>query len=85
MKALGIYVHNNASIIEKTVDKFMCSALFSINKILTPKTLVFSSQKKFRKIIFKQLERGPLLLKPIFGSQGKGIYIIKNKEDLKVK
>ena len=85
MKALGVYVHNNASIIEKTVDKFMCSALFSINKILTPKTFVFSSQKKFREIIFKQLELGPLLLKPIFGSQGKGIYIIKNKEDLESK
>ena len=63
MKALGIYVHNNASIIEKTVDKFMCSALFSINKILTPKTLVFSSQKKFRKIIFKQLERDSITIK----------------------
>jgi len=85
MKALGIYVHNSGSIIEKTVDKFMCSALFSINKILTPKTFVFSSHKKFREIIFKQLERGPLLLKPIFGSQGKGIHIIKNKKDLESK
>ena len=85
MKSMGIYVHNSGSIIEKTVDKFMCSALFSLNKILTPKTFVFSNQEKFRKIIFKELERGPLLLKPLFGSQGKGIQMIENRKDFRSK
>ena len=51
MKALGIYVHNNASIIEKTVDKFMCSALFSINKILTPKPSSSVVKKNLREIM----------------------------------
>lgn len=85
MEKVGIYVHNSASIIEKTVDKFMCSALFSLNNIKTPKTFVLSNKIILREIVLRELTKGPLLLKPIFGSQGKGIKIIKDINDFEKK
>ncbi len=85
MQKVGVYVHNSASIIEKTVDKFMCSALFSLNNIKTPKTFVLSNKIMLKEIVLRELKKGPLLLKPLFGSQGKGIQIIKDVNDFEKK
>ncbi len=72
----GIYIHNSASTIEKTVDKVRTTGLLEINNIRSPKTKV-----KIGKI--KDLEnQNDFLLKPIFGSQGKNIILIRNLEDL---
>ncbi len=74
---LNIYVHNSALAIEKTVDKVRTSGLLKINGILSPDTHVWIDEKK-KKIIKKDS-----LLKPIFGSQGKGIILVKKNTNLK--
>ena len=73
---LNIYVHNSALTIEKTVDKVRTSGLLKINRILSPDTHIWVGEKK-KKIIEKDS-----LLKPIFGSQGKGIILVKKNTNL---
>ena len=79
LNELNIYVHNSALTIEKTVDKVRTSGLLKINKILSPNTHVWIGEKK-KKIIKKDS-----LLKPIFGSQGKGIILFKKNTNLSEK
>ncbi len=73
---LNIYVHNSALTIEKTVDKVRTSGLLKINRILSPDTHIWVGEKK-KKIIEKDS-----LLKPIFGSQGKGIILVNKNTNL---
>ena len=68
---LKIYIHNSADTIEKTVDKVRTSGLLKLNGIPSPDTHIWIGKKQ-KKIIKKDS-----LLKPIFGSQGKGIILIK--------
>ena len=75
LNELNIYVHNSAITIEKTVDKVRTSGLLKINRILSPDTHIWIGEKK--KIIEKDS-----LLKPIFGSQGKGIILVKKNTNL---
>ena len=77
LKQEGIYIHNSADTIEKTVDKVRTTGLLEINKIRSPETMV-----RIGKI--KELNsQNNFLLKPIFGSQGKNIRLIKSLSDLK--
>ena len=74
----GVYVHNSPSIIEKTVDKVRATGILEINKILSPKTFIsFKKNKEIQIPNFKNY-----LLKPIFGSQGKNIKLVKNSDEL---
>ena len=75
----NIYIHNSASTIEKTVDKVRTTGILEINGFNSPETSVwFSKNKNIPKLKKKQ----KFLVKPIFGSQGKGIILIKNIYDL---
>ena len=78
-KECKIYVHNSADVIEKTVDKVRCTGLLRVNGFLTPDTYVWFEKKKtfFPKGVKK------ILVKPIFGSQGKNIFMINKPDDLK--
>ncbi|MAR63550.1 MAG: hypothetical protein CMP43_00945 [Rickettsiales bacterium] len=78
-KECKIYVHNSADVIEKTVDKVRSTGLLRINGFLTPDTYVWFEKKKtfFPKGVKK------ILVKPIFGSQGKNIFMINKPEDVK--
>ena len=76
-KESKIYVHNSADIIEKTVDKVRTTGILSINGIYSPKTVIWFSSKKNQFRIKKKY-----LLKPIFGSQGNDIHMIKDNDDL---
>ena len=73
----GIYIHNSASVIEKTVDKVRTTGLLEMNNILSPETRVHIGNIKNIK------NKKKFLIKPIFGSQGKNIFLIKNSCDLK--
>ena len=80
LKDLGIYIHNSAGIIEKTVDKSRTSGILKINNFETPNTWVFSEKNNLLDTkIF--LNKKSLIYKPLFGSQGKGIKILKNKNE----
>ena len=76
-KESKIYVHNSADVIEKTVDKVRTTGILSINGIYSPKTVIWFSSKKNQFHIKKKY-----LLKPIFGSQGNDIHMIKDNDDL---
>ena len=77
LKELGIYVHNCAGVIEKTVDKVRTTGLLEINKINSPETIVKIGAIKNFKI------KDNYLLKPVFGSQGKNITLIKKDSSIK--
>ena len=80
LKEMKIYIHNSASVIEKTVDKVRTTGILEINGINTPETTVWFEKKKFN-FNFKQNKK--YLIKPIFGSQGKNIVLVKNPNLLK--
>ena len=78
-KESNIYVHNSADVIEKTVDKVRTTGILGINGIYSPKTTVWFASKKNKSLPKKK----KYLVKPIFGSQGNNIVMIKSEEDLK--
>jgi RimK family alpha-L-glutamate ligase len=73
---LNIYIHNSAVAIEKTVDKVRTTGLLKINGIPSPDTDIWIGRKK------KNNVTNDSLLKPIFGSQGKGIILVKKNTNL---
>ncbi len=74
---LGVRVVNSASSIERTVDKFYTSFLLADAGIPTPRTLV---TEDFRTALETCREMGDVVLKPLFGSEGKGIVRITEGE-----
>ena len=80
---IGIYVHNSAYIIEKTVDKFRTSSILKLNKFNTPDTWVSINRGNFLKLAQNLLKQNKkVITKPLFGSQGKGIRVILKKSDI---
>ena len=77
----GIYVHNSPKVIEKTVDKVRTSGILCLNKISTPKTLIWNQENLYYPKLSKIKN---YLIKPIFGSQGKNIFLIKDKVNLNI-
>ena len=82
LKEKGIYVHNCAEVIEKTIDKFRTTAILSLHKVKTPKTWVVSIRNRAKEILLSELSKGPILFKPLLGSRGKGIKIFYDKKDV---
>ena len=76
LKKLGVILFNDINCIEKSTDKSMTTFLLSNKKINTPHTWVPENLKIAKKIIKKEEY---IIWKPLFGSQGKGLKIIKNK------
>jgi RimK family alpha-L-glutamate ligase len=67
-------VCNSARAIERSVDKAMTSMLLREAGIATPCTWVTEHQTEARAILLREAARGhELVLKPLFGSQGKGL------------
>jgi len=80
----GIHIHNSASVIEKSIDKSMTTAILKMNDINTPETWVLNNFKEAQRIIKTNLKNKiNLLVKPMLGSQGKGIKLIKKISDIK--
>lgn len=82
LKENGIYVHNSAEAIEKTIDKFRTTAILSLHKLKTPKTWIVSNREKAKEILSSEISKGPILFKPLLGSRGKGIQIFCDKKDI---
>lgn len=83
LEALGITVMNNVQCIERSVDKGMTSFLLKKYKINTPNT-IYSSDLHY---LYKRLREGinagkEFVLKPVFGSQGKGLQRISTHQQL---
>lgn len=74
---LGVPVVNPAAVIERTVDKFFTSALLEEAGIRTPPTIVTETMadamEAFR-------EFGDVIVKPLFGSNGRGMVRVDDEE-----
>jgi RimK family alpha-L-glutamate ligase len=67
-------VCNSARAIERSVDKAMTSMLLRQAGIATPCTWVTEQPAEARAVLLRETGRGhELVLKPLFGSQGKGL------------
>ena len=74
LKALGIAVYNEARAIERSVDKSMTSLLLHAAGVPTPPTWAMESVAAAQRLVTRESAAGrSLVLKPLFGSQGKGL------------
>ena len=81
---LNIPVQNTAKAIEHTVDKARTSLRLHLAGITTPKTWACENSQKAQRIAEQQLKQGhALVLKPLFGCQGKGIKKITSLAELR--
>ncbi|HUL10402.1 MAG TPA: RimK family alpha-L-glutamate ligase [Candidatus Acidoferrum sp.] len=78
LRELGVPVHNDARAVERCVDKSMTSFLLHKNGIATPATWSIESAAEARRVVRAEARPGrPLVLKPLFGSQGRGLRLIE--------
>ena len=82
LRDVGVLVWNDACAIERCVDKSMTSFLLAHAGIPTPATWAVETQAAARAIVREQAVQGPLVLKPLFGSQGRGLKLIRTEADL---
>lgn len=77
LKMQGVLVYNDGSAIERTVDKAMTSFLLRQAAIKIPQTWVCESRKAAHEIINTKINTNKqLIIKPLFGSQGKGVRLV---------
>lgn len=77
LERLGTWVINSASAIERTVDKYYTSFLLQDAGIPTPRTAVTES---FEQALAAFQEMGDVVLKPLFGSEGKGMLRLSDED-----
>lgn len=82
LRERGVIVWNDARAIERCVDKSMTSFLLASAGIATPPTWATESYEQARSIVQREAAAGPLVLKPLFGSQGRGLQLIERPDDL---
>ena len=82
LNSMNIKVINTASSIECTVDKLYTSHLLNKNNIPTPTTYILRGYNKAKKFIDENNSSNGIVYKPLFGSQGDNIKLIKNSLDL---
>lgn len=74
LRELGVAVYNDARAIERSVDKSMTSALLHARGVPTPMAWAIESQAEAERLVMRESAAGrALVLKPLFGSQGKGL------------
>jgi len=78
----NVTIYNSGKAIERTVDKAMTSFLLQKNSVLTPATWVCESREQANKV--RELYNKPLVIKPLFGSQGQGVSKLLPQETLPV-
>lgn len=77
LRELGVPVYNDARAIERTVDKSMTSLLLHAAGIPAPATWATESVAQARRIAMRETAAGhALVLKPLFGSQGKDLQLV---------
>lgn len=82
LRELGVPVWNDARAIERCVDKSTTSFFLARAGLPTPPTWTVEGQEAARAIAAREAQNGKLVLKPLFGSQGRGLRLIERTEDL---
>lgn len=81
-REVGVTVWNDARAIERCVDKSMTSFLLARAGLPTPPTWAVESREAAAAIVAREAACSPLVLKPLFGSQGRGLRLICTPDDL---
>jgi RimK family alpha-L-glutamate ligase len=77
LRELGVPVYNDARAIERSVDKSMTSVLLHAAGIPTPPCWAIESPAQAQRVVMAESAAGrALVLKPLFGSQGKGLQLV---------
>ncbi len=77
LKMQGVSVYNDGRAIERTVDKAMTSFLLHQAGLPTPRTWVCESRQQAHATIQTHTKNNQqLVIKPLFGSQGKGVRLL---------
>jgi RimK family alpha-L-glutamate ligase len=79
---LSVPVWNSAQAIERCVDKSMTTFLLRNAGVPTPPTFTVEGLGMAQAIVARELEQTPLVLKPLFGAQGRGIRLVRTLADL---
>ena len=80
---LSVRVVNSARVIEKTVDKAMTSHLLKRADVAAVPAWATESIDQARRLIQrKQKQNKKLVLKPLFGSRGRGLKLIESEVDM---
>ncbi len=82
LRELGVRVCNDARAIERCVDKSTTSFLLASAGLPTPSSWAVEGVEAARTLVARETQSGPLVLKPLFGSQGRGLRLISGVEDL---
>jgi tetrahydromethanopterin:alpha-L-glutamate ligase len=82
LREQGVMVWNDARAIERCVDKSTTSFLLARAGIATPAAWAMQSYAQARAVAQRETADGALVLKPLFGSQGRGLRLIRNASDL---
>lgn len=82
LEILGIAVHNSARTVERCVDKAATSFLLARNGVPTPPTWTVQSRLDAEAIVRREVANAPLVVKPLFGAQGRGIRLVRHARDL---
>jgi tetrahydromethanopterin:alpha-L-glutamate ligase len=74
LRECGVPVYNDARAIERSVDKSMTSFLLNRHGVPTPATWAGESSAFAQRVLMREAAAGrQVVLKPLFGSQGKGL------------
>jgi tetrahydromethanopterin:alpha-L-glutamate ligase len=89
LRELGVPVYNDARAIERSVDKSMTTFLLHRAGIATPPAWAIEAnangEAQARRLVMAETAAGNcLVLKPLFGSQGKGLQRVGRVDDLPV-
>jgi len=77
LREFGVPVYNDARAIERSVDKSMTSLLLHAAGIPVPPTWATESAAQAQRIVMRESAAGhAVVLKPLFGSQGKGLQLV---------
>jgi ribosomal protein S6--L-glutamate ligase len=78
LHALGATIINPYPISAMCRDKIVASGILEASGVPTPETYVASDPGQLEPL----LERGPLVLKPHRGSQGRGVHVVRHRSEL---
>jgi tetrahydromethanopterin:alpha-L-glutamate ligase len=82
LREVGVSVWNDARAIERCVDKSTTSFLLARAGLPTPETWTTESIDAAHAIVQRETAFGPLVLKPLFGSQGRNLRLVRSVSDL---
>jgi len=76
---LGVPVWNPAPAIERSVDKSATSFRLHLSGVPTPPSFAVETREEAASLL---AACGPLVLKPLFGAQGRGLRLVEREADL---